>query len=216
MNSIEQIRRSIEQDVFDYTQLVNTLSSYKKPRDVISTLLKRQQIIRVRKGLYVFGEFWRKNLISRELLANLAYGPSAISLEYALSYYGLIPEKVNAITLITTGRSRVYDTDFGKFIYTRQPTERFSFGLNITGYKNNRWLISSPLKALADKVWTDKRIKSLSNKNFKTYLFTDLRIEEELLYQQIKEEDFSMLAKIYSTKKIHTLIRFLKKHYSFE
>ena len=48
--------------------------------------------MRIRKGLYAFGEPLRRAPISRELLANLIYGPSYISLDYALSYHGLIPE----------------------------------------------------------------------------------------------------------------------------
>lgn len=216
MNAIEQIRYTIEHDVFDYTQLVNSLRSYKKPRDIITTLLKRRHIIRVRKGLYVFGEFWRKSLISREMLANLVYGPSSISFEYALSYYGLIPEKINAIELVTPGRSRSFNTEFGTFIYTQQSIERFACGIDVIKSKSNSWIISNPLKALSDKIWTDKRIKTLSYKNFETYLFNDLRIEKELLYEQIKDEDFSTFAKIYSTKKNHQLIKFLKKHYGIE
>lgn len=35
--------------------------------------------------------------------------PSYISLEYALSYYGLIPEEAVVITAITTKKTQSYD-----------------------------------------------------------------------------------------------------------
>jgi len=72
-----------------------------RPRDKISDLLKKGTIIRVKKGLYVFGEDNRKKPYSKEILANLIYGPSYISLDYALQYHGLIPERVEAVTSVT-------------------------------------------------------------------------------------------------------------------
>ncbi len=116
MIPIEQIRSQIEGDVFDYSQLMLALSNYRKPRDSVSSLLKRGHIIRVRKGLYVFGQIWRRTPLALEHLANLVYGPSAISLDYALAWYGLIPERVNTITSITTGRSRQFLTPLGIFL----------------------------------------------------------------------------------------------------
>ena len=41
-------------------------------------------IVRVKKGLYVFGLDYRRGAWSREVLANLIYGPSYVSLDYAL------------------------------------------------------------------------------------------------------------------------------------
>ena len=50
MRAIEHIWQLIEEDVFDYTQLMHALAEYRKPRDVVSSLLQKEQIIRVRKG----------------------------------------------------------------------------------------------------------------------------------------------------------------------
>jgi hypothetical protein len=36
------------------------------------------------QGIYVFGERYRRSPFSREVLANMIYGPSYISLDYAL------------------------------------------------------------------------------------------------------------------------------------
>ena len=94
MRAIELIRSKIDQEIFDYTQLTQVLANYKKPRDVITQLLRKENIIRVKKGLYVYGSVWRRKEVPKEILANLIFGPSVISLEYALSYYSLIPERV--------------------------------------------------------------------------------------------------------------------------
>ena len=92
------LRQQIARDVFDYQQLVTCLSQFSKPRDKIRRLLASGEIVRIRKGLYAFGAPLQRAPISRELLANLIYGPSYISLDYALSYHGLIPERVETVT----------------------------------------------------------------------------------------------------------------------
>jgi hypothetical protein len=56
MNDILTIKNNISRDIFDYQQLMLCLSSYSKPRDRIRTLIKNNQIVRIKKGLYIFGE----------------------------------------------------------------------------------------------------------------------------------------------------------------
>src|SRR3990170_9057478 len=98
----EELFNKIPRDIFDYQLLIYALSNYKKPRDKITSLLKDNIIIRVKKGLYIFADKYRREPICLELLANLLYGPSYVSLEYALSFYNEIPEKVELITSITS------------------------------------------------------------------------------------------------------------------
>lgn len=103
------IREQVRLDWLDYQQLVAILRPYAKPRDRITALLADGSLVRVRKGLYVFGERYRREPLIREALANLIYGPSYVSLDYALSRYALIPERVVAVTKgdDSRGRSRL-------------------------------------------------------------------------------------------------------------
>lgn len=211
MRAIENIRQKIEQEVFDYTQLISLLDEYKKPRDVISSLLQNQEIVRIRKGLYIFGALWRRNQIPIELLANLIYGPSFIGLDYALSYYGLIPEKVKTITSITSGRSRSFDTPIGRFSYTQISKERFPLGAEIKNSGQGNWLITEPLKTLADKVWTDKRFKPTSVSTYNSYLYDDLRIDRITLKEYFNIEKLQQIKTVYKSRKIDWLIEFLIK-----
>ena len=52
------------------------LADYQRPREKITQLLKNKVLIRVKKGLYVFGEAYKKGPYSLEILSNLIYGPS--------------------------------------------------------------------------------------------------------------------------------------------
>jgi hypothetical protein len=65
--------QAVRGEIFDYTLLMGVLRGYAKPRDVVTRLLQRKQIIRVKKGLYVFGEFYRQELLRHEPLANLTF-----------------------------------------------------------------------------------------------------------------------------------------------
>ena len=213
MRAIEQIRQLIEKDVFDYTQLMHVLAEYSKPRDAVSSLLRKEQIIRVRKGLYVFGELWRRQPISRKMLANLVYGPSILSLDYALAWYGLIPEHVDALTSISSGRSRHFNTPLGSFSYTHLSQERFTFGATIQKSNTGNWLITEPIKALADKVWTDKRFQPTSPASYADYLFEDLRIDEATLAGYYNKLNMNNLRQAYSTRKVTWMVEFLQKRY---
>lgn len=82
------------------------LKNFKAPHRKITTLLQSGAIIRVKKGLYVLGTDYRHTPIHRGLLANLLFGPSYVSCEYALSYYGFIPERVVIVTSMTVKRKK--------------------------------------------------------------------------------------------------------------
>ena len=84
MNEVARIRQKIRREVFDYQVLQDALAGYRKPRDRITRLLAGEAIVRVKKGLYCFGEALRRDPLSREYLANLIYGPSYVSLDYGL------------------------------------------------------------------------------------------------------------------------------------
>jgi len=48
---IEDIRKEIEHEEFDYQTLMSCLRHYARPRDKVSALLKKGSIIRIKKGL---------------------------------------------------------------------------------------------------------------------------------------------------------------------
>ena len=54
-----ELRRQIGREEFDYQALLSALSGYASPRDRITTLLRSGVIVRVKKGLYVFGKDYR-------------------------------------------------------------------------------------------------------------------------------------------------------------
>ncbi|MDY6951488.1 MAG: hypothetical protein SWE60_08250 [Thermodesulfobacteriota bacterium] len=210
MNAIAQIRQNVGGEVFDYQVLLDVLAGYRKPRDKITRILASGAIVRVKKGLYCFGEAFRKEPLSREYLANLIYGPSYVSLDYALSLHGLIPERVEIVTSVTTGRSRDFDTPFGVFSYRMLKSHRYAVGAVIERAGNTSFLVASPEKALVDKVWIDKRFSGLRLSDYEAYLAGDLRIARQSL-SRFDDSRLQVIAAAYDSAKINNLVQYLNR-----
>jgi len=216
MTTALDIRDQSLSDILDYQQLTGWLAGYAKPRDKIRALLADGSLIRIRKGLYVLGERYRRTLVSREILANLIYGPSYVSLDYALGIHGLIPERVLEVTSMTTGEKRRFMTRFGVFTYRPLSPHRYAPGVAWAGDGEARYLLATPEKALADKVWSDARFRPTRQSDFDSYLFADLRIEEGRL-ASLSGDRLTEIAGAYASRKVSLLAgywarRFGRRH----
>jgi hypothetical protein len=209
MAAIDDMRRAVDTDVFDYQQLMDCLQGYAKPRDKIRAMLKAGEFVRVKKGIYVFGEDYRRGPWSHEVLANLIYGPSYISLDYALSYYGFIPERVVVVTSVTLSRSRRFETPVGLFTYRSLSCRKYSIGIDQHALEaGQHFLIATPAKALADKIWTDHRFTPRRTADFHAYLREDLRIGSDAL-NGIDRTLLDRIAQQYGSRKVRLLCDYL-------
>ena len=209
MSEVALIRNKVVQEVFDYQVLLDVLCDYRKPRDRIKRLVADGEIVRVKKGLYVFAAAFRRQPIVLEQLANLIYGPSYVSLDSALSFHGLIPERVESVMSVTTGRSRAFDTPFGPFIYRNLSLARYAVGTLLEDRVSVPFLIAAPEKALVDKVWMDKRFAGTRIGDFGPYLREDLRVDDEVL-RRLDLERLNAIGRAYDSPKIYHLLRFLR------
>lgn len=91
------LRSQAPSEELDYRFVMNCLINYRSPRVKLNHLLNVGALIRVKKGLYVFGKQFSRGPYCLELLANKIYGPSYVSLEWALQFHGLIPERVEVV-----------------------------------------------------------------------------------------------------------------------
>lgn len=208
---IYTLRAAAKREEIDYPFLMQALANYQSPRNKIQALLKSKALIRVKKGIYVFGEKAKQEPYSKEVLANLIYGPSAISLEYALAYYGLIPERVEVVTSISNQRYKKFDTPVGFFEYYFLPSSKYHYGITqIEITPSKHFLIAIKEKALADVLMLRTDTLETENDLF-TYLIENLRIDESEL-KSLNYKTIAMLANIYKNKNIYLLQRILEKH----
>jgi len=164
----------------DYDTVLSHLVNYKSPKDKVSRLERTGVLIRLKRGLYLVSSKISRQTPSVELIANHLYGPSYISFESALSFYGLIPERVFTVKSATTSRKKQYQTPMGNFEYLTIPAEYFSIGLHQNIIQNSHaFLIASPEKAICDMIISTTGLRLQSKKAMKSYLKNDLRLDLE-------------------------------------
>ncbi|HAO06977.1 MAG TPA: hypothetical protein DCQ50_08305 [Chryseobacterium sp.] len=162
----------------NYHSLKNVFEEYRSPEDKIERLETSGDLIRLKRGLYVLSPEIAKEPLSKELIANHLLGPSYISLQSALSYYGLIPERVYLTLSVTTKRAKKYKTPIGEFSYVTVDKNYYPIGIKIQFIENQySFLIASPEKALCDLILNTKRLSIKSAKGMLSFLENDIRFD---------------------------------------
>lgn len=162
--------------------LLHLLKDYKRPYDKINELVRQEILTPVKKGLFIPGA--KTNIAKPEpfLIANHLWGPSYVSVDTALSYWGFIPERVFEISSVTVKNTKTYLTKAGRFSYLHAPLPYYSIGIkSIQLSKKQIVMIASPEKALCDKIIMTSGILLRSTKLVSEYLLDELRMDEEML-----------------------------------
>lgn len=160
--------------------ILDLLKDYKRPYDKINELVKQKILTPVKRGIYIPGDELKIAGPEPFLLANHILGPSYVSMEAALSHWGLIPERVYEITSMTTADSKIYRTPAGRFSYRHLPLPYYSFGIRrVELTERQAVLMASPEKALCDKIVATSGILLRSTRQTKEFLLEDLRMEED-------------------------------------
>jgi len=165
-----------------HSLIMDILKEYKRPNDKINEWVKNGELVTIRRGLYIPGP--KSTLTAPEpfLIANHLRGPSYISLESALAYWGMIPEHVFEITSATIKTSKTYNSPPGRFSYLHLPSPYFSFGMESLSLSSKQTvLIASREKAICDKIILTPGITLRSIKQTKDFLLEDLRMDKSIL-----------------------------------
>jgi predicted transcriptional regulator of viral defense system len=109
---------------------------------------KRGILARLKNGVYMI----RSKPAAAYSISNKLYGPSYISFESALSFYGIIPETVYGITAATTKPTRNFTVDGRELIYHKIKKSAYS-DYRPEKIGNETTLIASPEKALTDYLY---------------------------------------------------------------
>ncbi len=141
--------------IFSYSDVLVWLGEQRNSvRNLVKRAIGAGEIIHIRRGLYCLSPKYNRYGISRNVLANLVYGPSYISMETALSIHGWIPEAVHSVVSVSLGRAKTFETPVGYFDYVQiAQTPLFAGVERMEGETSAQaFLVAKPLKALADYV----------------------------------------------------------------
>lgn len=190
--------------------LKNKYSNYSNPLDKIKRDTDSGVLIRLNRGLYE-----TNNTVNPCLLAAFILSPSYLSFDWALSYYGLIPEKVVSITSasLNVKKNKTFINYFGRYEYSDISSFVFSEGLTYLEQGDYKVKIATKEKAICDSLSKWRVVNSV--KQLKELLFVDKRIDED----EFSTCDFKLmirLASLYKKTNLDMLIKLIRKEYSHE
>lgn len=204
--------RQLSNQPLTHQLLTGLLKDYKRPNDKILSLKADGLIEPVKKGLYIAGRSLGAERPESALLANHILGPSYLSMESALAHYGLIPEKVFAVTSMTTKASRKFQTNIGLYTYTNLSLPYYAFGLaTVNLSKDQQAIMAIPEKALCDKIATTAGITLRSRSSARDYVFGNLRMEEDDLAKFDLNAMSSWLENAPKRESLEMLIKMIEK-----
>ena len=186
--------------IVDALQMKRFLENTSDKRGKIARMIRSGDLFQLRRGLYTT----RRDLNPLCLAASI-YGPSYISFETALSYYGLIPEAVYEITSATLKRPKDFENMFGRFHYHKIPENVYSIGIERVTQSGIPFLIASPTKAVCDRIALEPRMRFMSDvKRWAEFMRLDEQIE-------LDPDILNACAKNYKRPAVRLLLRTAEK-----
>lgn len=196
--------------VITTSMLKEKYSNYANPLDKIKRDADSGLLIRLTKGVYE-----TDSRVDPCFLASSILSPSYLSFDWALSHYGLIPEKIFSITSasLDVRKRKTFNNKFGRYEYRDVPSSVFSEGLTYLESGDYMVKIATKEKAICDSLSKWRVVYSV--RSLKELLFADKRIDEG----EFSTCDFQLmmrLASLYKKTNLEVLMKFIRKEYGYE
>ena len=141
---------------------------------------KSGYIVPLRQGWYAFADYVNKPDYAR-YFASKIYTPSYISLHTALSFYGIIPEAVVAITSITTRKTAQFENVFASYSYQTIKPSLF-WGYEPKQLSDGKtFMLATPEKALIDLLYLYPQYSTEEE-------MRELRLDEDFMHNELDKE----------------------------
>lgn len=182
-------------------QLQTELEGYASPKSKISQMIKKREIFRVRRGVYVTSLQDPKFPV-----ASVLRSPSYISFQTALSYHQIIPERAHAIMSagFNLDKEYVYDTPLGRYSFHYIPEKVFPIGIIPAEEGGAGFRIASAEKAICDTLYKMRKIES--RYEISELLFEDLRIEKATI-EALDWELINSMIPLYRSTTLRSLLK---------
>jgi len=175
-------------------------------RKQIQNWVKKGYVIQLKKGLYAYLGLEKRKLFSNFYVASLLYGDNSyISLESAMSFYGLIPERVFQLSSVSTSKTKTFINELASFNYKHIKASLFDYFINQIDEFSNVYRIAYPEKALLDYIYFKVKV----NQNIDEDFFEEnLRLQNLEILQISRLKD---LEKLFNMKKISHAVSVLER-----
>ena len=177
----------------------------------VAGLEKTGRIIRLKRGLYVVSPQESGILLSLNLIGNMLYGPSYVSMLTALREYGLIPERVDVVQSMTTHLTVSFENKAGRFEYQHCAKDYYPIGITQRQEEGVTYLIATPEKALCDYIISTPRLPLRFLKDTYVFLEEDLRLDMDA-FMEMDVNIFKLCAAVSKKQQaINNLIKILER-----
>lgn len=192
--------------IYSFDDLQIKYSNYTNIKDKIRREVRAEHLIPITRGLYE-----TDTATDGKYLAGRIYGPSYLSLDFALYIYSLIPEAVYKTYTSATfnkHKAKKYQNHFGTFTYRDIPVVVYPLGVLIHEENGYSYQIATPEKALCDKLYTISPVNNLTE--LKELLFNDLRIDEDK-FAKLDKDMLATIAPLYHSKNLNLLTKLIRR-----
>ena len=178
---------------------------YGDPAGKISRMKQSGELLQLTRGVYETDPN-----APGHCLAGAILGPSYLSFDYALSWYGLIPEAVRVYTSATFAKRKAkeFRNAFGLYAYRDVPREAYPYGIRMVREQEYVFQIAAPEKALCDKLYTMPPVTS--QREIQRMLFEDLRIDREL-FEGLDADGLLQISGLYHCNNLKYLMKLLRR-----
>ena len=196
-----EFKRQVKNQPLIFSQdVVRGLKDPQPMRNQLTRWHKKGLLIPLRKGLYILNSDNRNIEVDHAVIANTLYQPSYISLEYALNFYGFIPESVSDITSMSTRKTAKFINDFGTFRYQHVNPEAFR-GFKKVGEGQNTFFMAEVEKAVVDFLYLNL---SQFDDNVKEILEQSYRFQN---METLHSKRLLELALVFNNEKLNRVIK---------
>ena len=174
-------------------------------RNNLTRWVKKGYLVHLRQGYFAFSEYKSRQDYSL-YFANRIYRPSYISLHTALAFYGMIPEAVVQITIVTSLKTISFSNDFGEYSY-KNLKENLMFGYELKPVADNRTMqFATPEKALLDLLYLYPFYDNEQE-------LEELRLDEDYLHDDLDKDLLVNYCDKFQNKALARRVKLLFKTY---
>ena len=178
--------------IFTVQDIRKVAPDFYRPR--LSEWQEKGYIKKLRRGYYMFADI-RLTEERLFLIANRLYAPSYVSLEMALSWYGLIPESVYTVTSVTSKKTKSFATPIAHFSY-RSVKPELLFGYHLHSYGEQKYKLAEVEKAVLDYLYLQPKMSDRE-------AFAGLRFNRARFQEQADRDKLFTYAKQFANQRLH-------------
>ena len=174
-------------------------------RNSLTRWCRKGLLVKLRNEWYAFAEYKQLPGFER-YIANRICAPSYISLQTALSFYGMIPEEVLGLTCVTTLKTSKFKNSFGTFTY-QNVKESLFFGYQPKTLHDGRAvLFATPEKALIDLLYLYPFYRSEGD-------MEQLRLDEDYMQTQLNQQQLELFVNQIGSRALERRTKLMLKVY---